>query len=245
MSLLPPNQPINDQKLALFLTDNLECLTEYLTTLPDEANKEVLEHLAVIFDVDIAGLNEDEAREYIKSAIDIHKHKGTVYAVKKAINVVFEKAELKEWFDKGLTAGLFDVEVTLKADPTAIYTTKKFQTAKTLINDAKNVRSHLNHFEIKFPQSTGEIQTTNALNLKVGVSNKTNLTTTSTATINAKSTASYNFDFNQDTNKYLNSDAKVFISSVAVFTFALDQDTKLKSSAISTNQINGGAMWQI
>ena len=158
MSLLPPNQPINDQKLVLFLTDNLECLTEYLTTLPDEANKEVLEHLAVIFDVDITGLNEDEAREYIKSAIDIHKHKGTVYAVKKAINVVFEKAELKEWFDKDLTAGLFDVEVTIAPDTKKIYSSKKFQTAIRLLNDAKNVRSHLNTFEIRLPPITAPLK---------------------------------------------------------------------------------------
>lgn len=211
----------------LFNTDPLTCKKEYLLLLALEAG------------VNIDGFSEGEQREMIANAFKSFNRAGTIGALKEALAHIGDMHVVEK------RNYLFDVEVTLKADPTAIYTTKKFQTAKTLINDAKNVRSHLNSFEIKFPQSIGEIQTTNALNLKVGVSCKTNQTTTTTATIHAKSTASYSFDFKQDTNKYLKSDAKVSIKSVAVFTFALDQKTELKSSAISTNKFNGGAMWQI
>ena len=155
-NLLPPNASANDQKNAKFLVDGLEREIN-LNTLPLEAHASLLPHLAIAYGVDISGLTEDEARAYLNNAFEIHRHKGTVYAVKKAIAVMFSAAELKEWFDVGLTAGLFDVEVTIAPDPSKVYSSKRFSTAKRLIDDAKNVRSHLNSFKVRMPPITATV----------------------------------------------------------------------------------------
>jgi len=149
-NLLPPNASADDQKNANFLVDGLNRKVN-LSTLPLEANSSLLSHLAIAYSVDISGLTDDEARAYLNNAFEIHRHKGTVYAVKKTIAVMFSDAELKEWFDVGLTVGLFDVEVTISQDPSKVYSSKRFSTAKRLIDNAKNVRSHLNSFKVRMP----------------------------------------------------------------------------------------------
>jgi phage tail P2-like protein len=155
-NLLPPNASADDQKNAKFLVDGLEREVN-LSTLPLEAHASLLPHLAIAYGVDISGLTDGEAREYLNNAFEIHRHKGTVYAVKKAIAVMFGDAELKEWFDNDLTAGLFDVEVVIDPDPSKVYSSKRFSTAKRLIDDAKNVRCHLNIFNVRMPPITATV----------------------------------------------------------------------------------------
>lgn len=149
-NLLPPNASADDQSNARFLVDGLDREIN-LSTLPLEAHVSLLPHLALSYGVDISGLTESETRFYLQKAFEIHRYKGTVYAVKTAIAVMFESAELKEWFDNDLTAGLFDVEVTIAPDPSRVYSKERFNTAKRLIDDAKNVRSHLNTFKVVLP----------------------------------------------------------------------------------------------
>jgi len=168
-NLLPPNASADDQTNASFMVDVLERKVN-LSTLPLEANVSLLPHLAVGYDVDISGLTEDEARKYLHNAFEIHKYKGTVYAVKKAIEVMFDSGVLIESFDSDtLSGGDFDVRVTLDVDFSKVYHLEKFKKAKELIDSAKNVRSHLNSFDIDLPESRLDfsvgLNTVNLVNL--------------------------------------------------------------------------------
>ncbi len=165
--LLPTNQPKLDQDFTNLAVDILATDYSMLEILPMSAKKSVLPHLALMFDVDITGLSEKSARIYIQNALEIHRYKGTVYAVKKAIDAMFDDAELYEWFDCDLAAGLFDIKVKVKADFEMIYTPAKFRKAKEIINNAKNVRSHLNSFDITLPLMMGAIEKSEAQNLSL------------------------------------------------------------------------------
>ena len=157
MSLLPSNSSLTEQKFAEFLDrQNIEDYS-VLKIDPLTCDARLLPHLAVGVNVDISNLEEDEARLYIKNAIEIKKYAGTVWAVERAINATFEDATLKEWFDADLEQGYFNVEVKLPADPNAIYSTNRWSRAKKLIHISKNVRSHLHHFKLVFPNAVGRI----------------------------------------------------------------------------------------
>ena len=127
MSILPPNATETDIAVANLFLNKLNIDNSNISILPLTAKAEILPHLAVMFDVDISNLEESEARIYIHNALEIHKYKGTVYAVKKAINTVFEIAELVEWFDRDLAAGLFDVDISVTTDLSITYGLDKFE----------------------------------------------------------------------------------------------------------------------
>jgi len=152
--LLPSNSSLKDQRFAEFLDESAKEDYSCLSTDPLTCEKSVLEHLAVYLNVDIAGLSEKEAREYLKNTLKSRTKKGTVGAVEDALNSVFDDVKLLEWFDNSeLKRGEFGVEVSIKADTTEVYDKQKFKLTRNLIDRAKNVRSHLNGFTIKMPQS--------------------------------------------------------------------------------------------
>jgi phage tail P2-like protein len=175
--LLPPNASFDDQQNARCMVEILERKVN-LSTLPLEANVSLLPHLAVSYDVDITGLTEDEARKYLHSAFEIHRYKGTVYAVKKAIEVMFDSGELVESFDDdALSGGDFDVKVTLDVDFSKVYHLERFKKARELIYSAKNVRSHLNRFAIALPQSKLLYGVGVELTQMIGLSSSIDITT--------------------------------------------------------------------
>jgi len=55
-----------------------------INTLANKAPKNLLPVLSASFDVDIDGLSENEARELIKNAFEIHYYSGTFYSLNKA-----------------------------------------------------------------------------------------------------------------------------------------------------------------
>lgn len=219
MSLLPNNSFLKDQEFAS-LVERL--VTEDYTALkidPLTCDVRLLPHLAVASDVDISGLSEKEARLYIHNAKEIKKYAGTVYAVEQSINVCFEEGKLKEWFEADLEAGYFDVEVTLKADPSVVYLPKKFDKAKSMIQASKNVRSHLNSFVIDFPAGAGEVEKTEAMNFKLTLDSQTN---------------------------FKDADASLSTTTGAEFNFQTETKHTIQDSpVVCTNKFIGGAMWQI
>jgi phage tail P2-like protein len=91
-----------------------------------------------------------EKRNLIKSAIELHRHKGTPYAIKKVFQALSLDATLQEWFDYGGDPYKFKVLVKniIQDEDTYIKLTK-------LINEYKNVRSWLDaigfHREYNLP----------------------------------------------------------------------------------------------
>ena len=109
-----------------------------LTLLPKDTPKHLLKHLAYMYDVYIDGLSEDEQRELIEKSFDIHRHLGTVYALKEALSVIGVEANIVEWYNTNneLPAYTFG----LKMNKMDIRGTRFLL---DYINRFKNVRSRL------------------------------------------------------------------------------------------------------
>lgn len=115
----------------------------------DVMKPDLLDHLAYQLHVDSYEATDsiEVKRQLIKQSIAIHKHKGTVFAVKTAIAAVFEQANLNEWFEYGGEPYHFKVdEITapLRGD-------KDVTRLVNLINESKNVRSWLE--EVSFART--------------------------------------------------------------------------------------------
>ena len=78
----------------------------------------------------------DEKRALIKSAIELHRYKGTKWAIKKVLEVLNLSGDIKEWFEYGGEPYCFRIT-------TDISERKYVDTPKLLelINSYKNVRS--------------------------------------------------------------------------------------------------------
>lgn len=101
-------------------------------------------------------------REQVRQSISLHKKRGTPYAVRSAIEIVFSKSVLQEWFLYGGKPYCFKVLLEAAPKKKAIYT----ELLRTIFA-AKNVRSWLEKIEAK-----AEHQET----LYVGMARKMNFT---------------------------------------------------------------------
>jgi hypothetical protein len=99
---------------------------------------------------------EGEIRQYLSTFTK--KIVGTAGAVEDAMNVCFDDAKLVEWFDdrENLKRGMFNIDVNLKDDLNLKYDDRLFLLSTKLLNNAKNIRSKLNSFNIKI-NSAGRI----------------------------------------------------------------------------------------
>lgn len=117
---------------------------------PDTCPPNVLPWLAWAFSVDDWDNNwtEEEKRNVIKNSLYVHKHKGTLAAVRRAVEPLGYIIKIIEWFEDTPPAApyTFRLEVGLvdKGANTAIY--DQFE---TLINTNKNLRSHMTALTIK------------------------------------------------------------------------------------------------
>jgi len=157
-SVLPPNVTKGQKALDNTTLKRLDFSLEDLTTLPQLAPIQLLPTLAQMFDVNISGLQENEQRILIANALEIHRYKGTLYAVKKAIEVSFDEAFIMEWFDHNKKPYTFDVKVNIKADTSLVFGAFKFIKARELINSSKNARSHFDDFILDITQAKGNLE---------------------------------------------------------------------------------------
>ncbi len=144
-SLLPPNEP----QLLKFLETIYEKALEKsdlssIDTLPKTAPSELLLELGRNFDMEIAGLSQEEMRKLLGSAMFIHKNSGTPSALKKALKSVFENVEIQEWFEYGGEPFTFRVKVSSSIKGNGKET---FILLDSLIQKFKNVRSILDGVE--------------------------------------------------------------------------------------------------
>lgn len=142
-------------------------LDQLLVYFVDTVTAEALPFLADQFDVlGIKGYaqtqNEQERRDLIKRAIELHRYKGTPWAVREGIKSVgFKDAEILEGvgLDHNGTflrngsqryegGNPFQFRVRLDLGESAGITEERLRMARQVINEYKNVRSHL--FDIGF-----------------------------------------------------------------------------------------------
>ena len=117
---------------------------------PDTCPAELLPWLAWAFSIDEwqQGWTEEEQRGVIRNALFIHKHKGTLAALKRAVEPLGYIIHIIEWFDDSPVGIPFtfrlEVGVTNKPLEEATYAQ-----IETLIETYKNVRSHMLALTIK------------------------------------------------------------------------------------------------
>jgi len=120
-------------------------VTVLMVYIIDYVPASVLPHLAEQFHV--AGNegwllcnSDDDRRALIKSAIELHRYKGTPYAIERVLDVLGLSGELQEWFQYGGQPYHFRVAVDIgdKGMDEAF-----INRIEGLINEWKNTRSHL------------------------------------------------------------------------------------------------------
>ena len=147
MSLLPNHKSKFDKKFDLLFGVRFEDLDiGVINTLASSCPKNLLPVLAASFDVDIDGLNENEARELIKNAFEIHYYSGTFYSLNKALSALYADAKVKEWFDYAGLPYHFKLELDASKNGVSPQTLKR---SDEIINTYKNVRSVYDGASIK------------------------------------------------------------------------------------------------
>ncbi|ODS44607.1 phage tail protein I [Pasteurella multocida] len=116
---------------------------------PDRCPVNLLPYLAWAFSVDKWDENwsEEVKRIAIKQSFFIHKHKGTIVAVKRVVEPIGYLVELKEWFQtqpQG-TAGTFSLTVEVSETGLNEHT---YNELVRLVNDVKPVSRHLSQLAI-------------------------------------------------------------------------------------------------
>lgn len=84
--------------------------------------------------------NEEERRKLIKRAIELHRHKGTKWAVQQVLETLSLSGWITEWFEYGGAPYRFRIDVDLSDRGIDAVT---YNTLVQLVNEYKNVRSHL------------------------------------------------------------------------------------------------------
>ena len=108
----------------------------------DELNEEVLDLLAWQFHIEGYELatNITEKRNLIKKAIELHRYKGTKYAIEEVLRVLNLEGKISEWFEYNGTPYHFRVDIDLKYQGLQPDTYNKLL---NLIEEYKNLRSKL------------------------------------------------------------------------------------------------------
>ncbi len=118
------------------------------------------------------GLSEQEQRQLIFNAAEIFKHKGTTWAVEQSLNTIFEQSEVITFPHDSDRVFEFDVRVIAKPTLESIIDSDKFQSARTLVNRVKNVRSRFVNFKLEIPPAETQIKTQTGVALGLSFDNE-------------------------------------------------------------------------
>lgn len=154
--------PINDINLKIFdeiceeRFGNLN-LDAVLVSIIDNVPSDALPHLAEQYHITgnegwLQTLSESEKRNLIKSAIKMHRYKGTKYAIEEIFNTLNIVGNVKEWFNYGGKPYYFKVILQIFNRSINEETETKL---RALIDEYKNERSWLEQIEF-FLSSLGK-----------------------------------------------------------------------------------------
>lgn len=155
-----PLTPINDISSLAF--DKLFSRYQDLDTnalliyIFDSVNESALIHLAEQFHITgkegwINCKTTEEKRNLIKNSLNLHRFKGTKYALIRVLDILGLNGEVEEWFEYDGNPYYFKVSLTsfnFSSDNTLL------NNLIDLINEYKNVRSHLESIELNIASKT-------------------------------------------------------------------------------------------
>ena len=154
--LIPPNLLIDGNIKALvesiqpeFERVKSEIVNVLIYPRIDELSEEVLDILAYQFHIEGYDLAIDitEKRNLIKKAIELHKYKGTKYALEKACEALNIKPIIKEWFEYNGQPYYFKVDLSLNNKQITPEIRDKLI---NFIDEYKNERSHLEELILSY-----------------------------------------------------------------------------------------------
>ncbi len=153
--------PINDINLKIFDEICEERFSQIdvekvLVSLIDNLPSDALPHLAEQYHITgnegwLQCRNDNEKRDLIKRSIEVHRYKGTKYALTKIFEMFNLEGVIKEWFETDGEPYTFMVDISFEHTGLDFELLKKLE---DLINEYKNVRSHLAHLNIEMPTKT-------------------------------------------------------------------------------------------
>lgn len=120
-------------------------LTVLLIDLVDLVDASALPSLAEQFHVQglegwLFAQDERQKRKLIKQAIELHRYRGTPWAVRQVLRILELEGDISEWFEYGGKPYFFRMDVTIKARDLG---EDEFNALVTMIHEYKNVRSKL------------------------------------------------------------------------------------------------------
>lgn len=115
-----------------------------LVYLVDQVNASALPHLAEQLHLLGEGWqfarDDDERRKLLKRAVELHRYKGTPWAIQQVLETLALSGQISEWFQYGGQPYHFKINVDLS---TRGIDEATFDALVALITEYKNVRSHL------------------------------------------------------------------------------------------------------
>lgn len=143
-SLLPPNASalLKDLEAVSAVALDLETLNRFVNN-PTEAPENILPWLAWAVSADDWSDNwsEQVRRNVIKASIEVHRRKGTIGALRKALQAFnYTNIKVEEWFDYGADPYFFRVFFDVVEPGFDVNIIPEVQ---KVIESTKNARSHL------------------------------------------------------------------------------------------------------
>lgn len=143
-SLLSPNASklLRDLESVFGKSFDLPTLNRYVAN-PDLAPAHILPWLAWALSVDdwSDSWSEEVRRNVIKASIEVHKKKGTIGALKKALQAFkYENVKVEEWFEYGAEPYFFRVFFDITKPG---FSDSFLSEVQKIIENTKNARSHL------------------------------------------------------------------------------------------------------
>lgn len=121
-----------------------------LVYLVDNVDASALPHLAEQFHIMgnegwLYASTEQEKRNLIKNAIELHRYKGTKYALRKVLEILNLNGKIREWFEDAGEPYHFIVSLDLRDRG---YESTTEEQLLDLIQETKNVRSVMETLEV-------------------------------------------------------------------------------------------------
>lgn len=154
--------PLNDISSKafdeLFSRFNSLDVSKLLVYLVDTVNVSALPHLAEQFHLLgnegwLFASTEQEKRNLIKNAIELHKYKGTKYALRKVLEILNLNGKIWEWFEYQGNPYHFIVSLDIKNRSFDAVTEEQLL---DLIEETKNVRSVMEKLEVNLTNSANQ-----------------------------------------------------------------------------------------
>lgn len=116
---------------------------------PDDCPSPLLPWLASQFAVDAWDVTwtDEQKRQAIKDSIAVHKRKGTIGAVKRALAAVGFPVSVQEWFNQAPAGDPFTFWLLIDSDQVPV-TQAGMSGLIALLDRTKNVRSHLTAIKV-------------------------------------------------------------------------------------------------